>query len=108
MSPLEDRIDRDQFDKPEFEPLAATDFPTRIKCKRRPPTILRYSCPVCRLRIERPPKPSPATVEGSISGRRIQGQVRGNLERTFSRQVKGPPKRPFPLVVTLSTVGVAA
>ncbi len=45
VSRLQDRVDRKQFDQPEFEPLAATDFPIRIKTRRRPPAVLRLNVP---------------------------------------------------------------
>ncbi len=42
---LQDWVDRKQFDQLEFEPLAATDFPIRIKTRRRPPAVLRLNVP---------------------------------------------------------------
>ena len=50
VSRLQDRIYRKQFDQPEFEPLAATDFPVRIKTGRRPPAVLGLNIPFDALR----------------------------------------------------------
>ena len=40
---LQDRVDRKQFNKPKFEPRAATDFLIRIKTGRRPPAVFRLN-----------------------------------------------------------------
>ena len=45
MSRLQDWVNRKQVDKPEFKPLAATDFPIRIKTGRRPPAVFRLNVP---------------------------------------------------------------